>query len=93
MESHINRHLLTCSKAISNHTTNNCNTISSNTSPLPIIPTHTTPIVLSMAMEKTSTTTTPTTIIVKVGTTESFIVGLMDAATTQFQIVSQNARS
>eukprot|EP00957_Ditylum_brightwellii_P071940 5467688-Ditylum_brightwellii.AAC.2 len=42
-----------------------------------------------MTVEETSTTTTKPTIIVKVGTTESFIAGLMGTATTQVQIASQ----
>eukprot|EP00957_Ditylum_brightwellii_P199095 15176501-Ditylum_brightwellii.AAC.1 len=47
---------------------------------------------LSMAAAETSTKTTPTTIIVKVGTIESSIAEFMDAATIQVQIVSQKCK-
>eukprot|EP00957_Ditylum_brightwellii_P017335 1305332-Ditylum_brightwellii.AAC.1 len=48
---------------------------------------------LSIDMAETTITTTPTPITVRVETTEDFIAGLMDAATTQVQIVNQRCRA
>eukprot|EP00957_Ditylum_brightwellii_P062761 4763247-Ditylum_brightwellii.AAC.1 len=84
-----NNNLLTHNKAINSHTFTNCTTINNSTRPSPTAPTHTTPIELSVDMAETTITTTPTTITVRVGTTESFIAGLMGAATTQVQIANQ----
>eukprot|EP00957_Ditylum_brightwellii_P117228 8940513-Ditylum_brightwellii.AAC.1 len=59
-----------------------------------IAPTRTTPSNLNMGLaETTIITTIPTSITIRVGTTEGFIVGLTDDAITQVQTAKQRCRA